>query len=133
MGLDMYMYGEKYLFRARNKSQEDQMEDGFRVSKKQLDIGYWRKHSNFHNFMVENFADGDDNCQPICLSVDDLKQIIDAVDKGILMSQKMSSIDFLHVDDELNQLLIVTIQKAIDWLSDSNRTESRSVYYQASW
>ena len=44
MGLDMYLTGEKFVMSLKLQ------EDGFRLSSKTLDLGYWRKHPNLHGF-----------------------------------------------------------------------------------
>jgi hypothetical protein len=40
------------------------------ASSQRLEVGYWRKHAPLHNFIVRAFADGEDNCRPIDLSVE---------------------------------------------------------------
>jgi hypothetical protein len=74
MGLDMYLVGNK-----STSYKAEVMEDGFPVMATQLKLGYWRKHPNLHGFIVQQFADGEDNCQEIYLSKDDLLKIIQAV------------------------------------------------------
>jgi hypothetical protein len=54
MGLDMYLKGEKLVM----NTSLDLREDGFRLSSKTLDLGYWRKHPNLHGYIVQTFADG---------------------------------------------------------------------------
>ena len=57
MGLDMYLEGRK----SRYDKQET--EDGFPLQTKVLELGYWRKHPNLHGYIVQEFADGVDECQ----------------------------------------------------------------------
>jgi hypothetical protein len=60
MGLDMYIF---------QKDKEDR------------ELAYWRKHRDLHGYIIRNFADGVDECQPIPLSKDNIENIIDAVEK----------------------------------------------------
>jgi hypothetical protein len=43
------------------------------------ELGYWRKHPNLHGYIVQEFADGKDECQEIPLGEDELIQIMEAV------------------------------------------------------
>ena len=67
MGLDMYLTGEKYFFAYPPEEARIPHEDGFEVRSQILRLGYWRKHPNLHGYIVNNFADGEDNCQSIFL------------------------------------------------------------------
>ena len=80
MGLDMNLYGRKLI--AYNRWDEKAaplMEDGFPVSDVILEMGYWRKHPNLHGYIVNIFADGEDECQEIELSEEDLLKIAAAI------------------------------------------------------
>ena len=81
MGLDMFLTGRKYLQTNWDKPEDNVTEDGYRLSTKHLELGYWRKHPNLHGYIVNTFADGEDNCQDIDLSADNMRQIIEAVEK----------------------------------------------------
>ena len=72
MGLDMNLFGDKSFFTLEPTHEVD----GFPVSSTILDLGYWRKHANLHGFIVDCFADGNDDCQRINLDVDDLNHLI---------------------------------------------------------
>lgn len=70
MGLDMYLYASKHSdITSKYK------------------IGYWRKFNALHNYIVQNFNGGEDNCEEIYLSEDALKQILN-VCKEILEDLK---------------------------------------------
>ena len=55
MGLDMYLYGDKSV--SSSSDANPVMEDGYIVSNKILDLGYWRKHANLHGYIVDRFAE----------------------------------------------------------------------------
>ena len=42
-------------------------------------VGYWRKFNALHGFIVDNFAEGNDNCQEIWLDYGDVKKILRAL------------------------------------------------------
>ncbi|MCS6302757.1 MAG: hypothetical protein H8K07_03700 [Nitrospira sp.] len=90
------------------------MEDGFELSEKILQLGYWRKHPNLHGYIVQTFAKGVDNCEPIDLSVDDLQKIIDAVARNALPYTEGL---FVGVSDGTERDADIRIfTAALDWL-----------------
>jgi hypothetical protein len=46
-------------------------------------VGYWRKFNALHAYIVDQFAGGVDECQPIELSADDVQQIIGALEEAL--------------------------------------------------
>lgn len=155
MGLDMNLYGDKSVSSCFDKNPV--MEDGFIVSSKILDIGYWRKHANLHGFIVKTFADGEDECQKIHLDKDDLHNIIVALEKDALYedgpvtgfffgkSYFPGESDEYGSYDEQKERDLKIFRSALEWTKnaepasgtwgtdDYKSCEYRSVYYQASW
>lgn len=80
MGLDMYLIGKKYFWH----SETPRMEDDFEVKEVEIRLGYWRKHPNLHGYIVEEFANGEDNCQEISLDATRIARIIKAVETNDL-------------------------------------------------
>jgi hypothetical protein len=131
MGLDMYLSGKKYT-----KTRGDivpEVEDGFRVKEKILELGYWRKHPNLHGFIVQEFAKGKDECQEIELSRNDLFRILEAAEvdafpetTGFFFGTSLPE----HKDDTIQ-----IIRSAIKWLDQGKDDEDhyRWVVYRASW
>jgi hypothetical protein len=91
MGLDMYLYIEKYVSRndyVRNEQGEIDVitnslfdslthalnaeslvgDSGFAGYTVHIPVGYWRKANAIHNYIVNTFAGGEDNCQEISIS-----------------------------------------------------------------
>lgn len=131
MGLDMYLYGEKYFFTNWANPEENQTEDGFKVKEKKLEIGYWRKHPNLHGYIVNNFNDGVDNCDPIEMNEACLRQTIEAIKSKSL---PVTSGFFFGVSDEDDDAPSIEIlEKALNWLTTKETNVSRSVIYKASW
>ena len=122
----MYLEGEKFYWHE-NKVEED----GFPVQAKILDIAYWRKHPNLHGYIVQNFANGVDECQRIHLDKNDLEKIIDAIKNDEL--PETTGFFFGEPQDPNDQNSINQIQKAIDWLKVKEPGVSKKIIYQASW
>lgn len=143
MGLDMYLQGRKFQRTDWSLSEAEReattrKEDGFKVSQIELDIGYWRKHPDLHGFIVENFADGVDECQEIDLVADDLRKILDAVGKdelphttGFFFGSSGSPGDPYYDEEKKRTLQVLT--DAIAWLTTDDPENYRSVFYRASW
>jgi len=134
MGLDMYLKGEKFLPTDWSDDSNNLREDGFRVESINLELGYWRKHPDLHGYIVQEFADGVDECQPIHLGEEDLEKIIKAV-KGADLPET-SGFFFGSSGDAGDQNTIEQLEKAIAWLNleETVHKESwKSVIYQASW
>ena len=76
MGLDMYMYKSKD---TTDKGSMKMSECGEKRKRtyEETEILYLRKANAIHNYIVENWGGGEDNCQRIYLGIDDLKQIRD--------------------------------------------------------
>lgn len=138
MGLDMYLTGEKFL-----TEQDTTTEDGYPVKERHLALGYWWKHPDLHDFIVREFANGDDDCQKIEIDQEGLRKILDAVKADALphtegfffgSSGKPSSED----EDERKRYqerkadTIEILAKALDWLQTEDKSW-RSVSYRASW
>jgi hypothetical protein len=123
MGLDMYLTGEIFFMKPRRRGQ-------LKV-KLSYDLGYWRKHPNLHGYIVQTFADGDDSCQQIHLSADDLRKIIAAVKAKEL--PETTGFFFGQSDGTEWRDDVRIFRNAVDWLETEEANQRRSVYYQASW
>ena len=107
MGLDMNLYGEY----------AGEIEE----------LGYWRKHPNLHGFIVQTFANGEDDCERIYLSAKDLKTIYDAINIEALPHTEGFFFGTSRPEDRFASLAI--FENAIKWLDNSDK----KIYYQASW
>lgn len=150
MGLDQYLEGRKTRYNST------ELEDGFPVRTKILDLGYWRKHPNLHGYIVQAFAEGKDECQDIDLGAQDIKNIISAIEGDAL--PKTSGFFFGSSDSSKAQRKrdIGVFTKALAWLEkvkvvepekvetdigvmykfeagDEIPSEYRYVVYRASW
>lgn len=135
MGLDMHLYGRKTIMVW---GEEAPKEDGFELAAKTLELGYWRKHPNLHGFIVDTFADGEDNCQEIFLDEQDLQDIITAIEEddlpyteGFFFGESPKKDDPEYAEQKKEDLDI--IKKALDWVKKESKNDLRQVVYQASW
>ena len=88
MGLDMYLRGEQYVSEYDHSQQapeggslrvERPKIDGFDICEYVLDMGQWRKFAPLHEYIVDEFAGGEDNCQRIHFEPEDLRKIANAL------------------------------------------------------
>lgn len=90
MGLDMYLYGERWM--SDRIFTEDKMFTNpqfvdlaklFDLNPKDLDgpvtikftVGYWRKANAIHNWFVKNVQGGKDECKPHHVSLEQLAEL----------------------------------------------------------
>jgi len=139
MGLDMYLNGDKFNF-----SQERVMVDGFERKSEVLELGYWRKHPDLHGYIVSNFADGVDECQPIYMGEENLVALIEAVENDKLSettgfffgtSYKPGDADEWSSYEKQKEQDVTKLTRALTWLraGRDDPDSMRSIQYQASW
>lgn len=122
MGLDMYLTGERRIIRRDQQQQ---------LISERFQLGYWRKHPNLHGYIVQQFADGLDQCQEIPLSAGNIRQLLSAIENRQL---PLTEGFFFGVSDGTetpHDLAIFT--DVLAWLEAEDPAASRSVFYQASW
>lgn len=152
MGLDMYLYLKKYdsTFRECNypeelKEFEQEIEQR---NYKEIEsvsfyqVGYWRKANAIHNWIVQNCADGVDECQYVYLSEEKLQELLEKCEEVIKDNSKASELlpttkgfffgsqayDEWYFEDIKYTIHIV--KKLLDFIKFDKRYE---VIYQASW
>lgn len=89
MGLDMYLgkrnhvknYGfekeeERVVITIKGREKDTKNIKPERISCIIEDVMYWRKANAIHKWFVDNCGDGEDNCQEIYVSRDDLKKLL---------------------------------------------------------
>jgi hypothetical protein len=132
MGLDMYLVG---VISGDENNKEEVIE-----------IGYWRKHPNLHGYIVNTFAGGKDDCNPIYLTVEDLHTILDAIENDSLPftsgfffgrspNPKSNNPEEIEMYKEQKEFDKLKFTEALDWLfcKGDEKTRTRRVLYEASW
>ena len=138
MGLDMYLTGNALEARSEGKRPK---RDGFDIIATRLDLGYWRKHRMLHGYIVQNFADGVDDCRRIELEEEDLSQIEIALLKWADNSAALPKTEgFFFGDDEGDEYYrkrakedAGMFREARRWLQKKQDGVWKSVEYEASW
>jgi len=115
MGLDMYLQAKKYtskytdkelnkkLWKAIGKKPYENME----TAEISLEVGYWRKSNQIHNWFVENCGEGDDNCREMEVSREQLKELKELCEKvlkilseqtrkKVMLKDRFSKEDYEH-------------------------------------
>jgi hypothetical protein len=131
MGLDMYLEGQKFIWTDWKNPENNPREDGYPVKTRTLCLGYWRKHPNLHGYVVNTFAGGNDNCEPIPLGDADIEKIIEAVARDDLPHTEGFFFGASDGTEKENDLRI--FRAALEWLRTGEPLVSRTVYYRASW
>lgn len=133
MGLDMYMTARCFIpYNADEKFVKQMKHMGMKLTSLEYELGYWRKHHNLHGYIVQEFADGVDDCQEIDLGVGCLNKIKEAIQEGDLPDTE--GFFFGSSSNESKEDDIEIIDKAIKWLEGKDSKGCwRSIYYQASW
>jgi hypothetical protein len=133
MGLDMYLRGEKFFWTDWEKPANNRMEDSFKVSSLELELGYWRKHPNLHGYIVQTFAGGKDECQKIELDQNRLHQLVVAIRENQLPLTEGFFFGVSEKSKKQDAEDLGILAKAIAWLGTEEKGVSRTVYYHASW
>lgn len=131
MGLDMYLIGEKDVWTDFKNPKNNPMEDGFPVRSRRLELGYWRKHPDLHGYILQEFAEGIDECQEIHLQESDVEQIVKAIKEDNLPQTEGFFFGSSSSSDYQNST--VQLEKALKWLKTEEENILRSIIYQASW
>jgi hypothetical protein len=165
MGLDSYLYKKNYVENWEHTPSErrysvDVKKGGLecnikpeRISYIIEQVGYWRKFNALHNYIVENYADGRDECQQIYLDEDNLRELLNTLEEAqdVLLSAfsdefksgKLSKIlptsegfffGSTAFDDYYAESVAYTISVLTDLLDECEECgDDCSFYYQASW
>lgn len=130
MGLDMYLKGHKN-FITYTRLEGPYKEDGFELTEKVLQLGYWRKHPDLHGYIVENFAEGVDDCKPIYLSEECIEKIITAIKNEELPHTE--GFFFGRSDGSESEESLKIFEDALQWKRKDELYVFKHIYYQASW
>ena len=146
MGLDMYLIGDKFRAGGVFNKETQQYEaveptyvDGFKLSSERLQIGYWRKNAPLHTLIVNRFANGKDDCRPIELTPDQLRDIAHLLRSGKLPTDEQSSGFFFGSEEwwaecrENAEEDAKIFDAAAEWMEPCEDRFWNSVEYQASW
>jgi hypothetical protein len=154
MGLDMYLYRRTYIG-AKYEHNDAKVEvdislmgERLKIDPKRLtyiyeEMGYWRKANAIHGWFVDNFAQGDDDCQQIHVSANGLKRLLDICRKVMALRDNDYSLEqlppkegFFFGGNQIDEYYWQTIEETQAILEDILKTHNAKHHeyiYQASW
>lgn len=160
MGLDMYLSARQYIsrldFSAEDKSEtpgftnivdtlgvRDLVEpEGWGGAYVELPVMYWRKANAIHNWFVREFADGVDDCRPMELRTEQLRELVELCDIIIEDNSKAGELlpthsGFFFGATDYDEWYFEDIRRTADRLRYiANEMDGRQMewlVYQASW
>lgn len=165
MGLDMYLSVRKYISRIdfskgyddsegwRNTAEFDSLVDALGVSEfiepqdttgmnVEVPVMYWRKANAVHKWFVDTQADGMDNCQPIDVSTESLKELVDLCEQALANKDNPgeylpSEEGFFFGGTDYDVYYFEGLEYTRDRLKELIKTMEKSgdyfAVYQASW
>ena len=161
MGLDMYLYIEKYVPRndySRNGQGSSVSirpefqaltetlgtdtlirQDDWTGYTVQIPVGYWRKANAIHGWIVNECADGVDECQRIYVPCEKAQELVDYCKSVLAENDKANELlppvaGFFFGGYEIDEWYLESIQQTIDIFEPLLASdEADRIYYQASW
>ena len=149
MGLDMYLTAERYLWEFKDTDKEKAAKvaelfpelDGKRVKNIEVEVGYWRKANAVHNWFVQKCQEGVDECQKTWISTDNLKELLDTVNKVLAdkqLAQELlpSASGFFFGSTEYDEWYFQDLEDTREFCESAlalRESGDWDIYYQSSW
>lgn len=82
MGLDMYLSAKRHMWHdepelAKLLGSLFALPEGIKVEQINVEVAYWRKANQIHDWFVQNVQNGVDECEPHFVSREQLQTLID--------------------------------------------------------
>lgn len=101
-----------------------------------LNVGYWRKAYQIHNWFVKHVQKGNDNCEPYWVSRDTLKELLTTVDK-VLSGSKRTAEELLPSTSDYHDWYYDDLRHTKEMLesvlADVPESWDYDFYYNSSW
>lgn len=160
MGLDMYLYADKYVSRKDYNKQvgdydyatneafqtivdalgaQDLIDEEWSGMTVSLPIGYWRKANQIHAWIVDNCANGIDECQRIYISKDKAQELVDICKAVIKNPSRANELlaprsGFFFGSTDIDEWYLNDLKRTIDIFTKALKSpDIDGVTYQASW
>lgn len=155
MGLDMYLYANKYISKAEWRGEEASKQFDEIVKIMQADefirkdlpsgsvnfqVAYWRKANQIHKWFVDNVQDGDDDCREYSVDREQLQKLLDTchkvkADASLADEYLPPSQGFFFGSNEIDEWYWQDIDGTIEMLTDTltHTPEDYGFTYQSSW
>lgn len=151
MGLDMYLYAEKHADNHGFSSDESQRIyqavsdvvgitpcDDAPMLTVSVCIGYWRKVSAIHAWIVKHCADGVDDCQRIRMDPEDCQELLDTC-RGVLADPSKAEEllppqqGFFFGSTIIDEWYLRGLAHTVEILEKALSLDDVTFFYQASW
>lgn len=104
------------------------------------EVMYWRKANAIHRWFVDNIQEGDDNCQESYFEKDQLKILLETINK-VLENNKLAEEllpvqeGFFFGDTEYNEYYFQDLKDTKEMIEKelSIQNSNAEYYYRASW
>jgi len=108
------------------------------------DLAYWRKANQIHGYIVDTFAKGVDECQPIAVHRAELLGLVQLCESLLESKDEKKALEVLPpkegfffgptvVDEWYWDDLEKTVRMLTDTINFEDKTEDDYFIYQASW
>lgn len=111
-----------------------------------IEVGYWRKANQIHNWFVENVQNGVDDCEAYEVTEEDLVDLVDTIEsvlKETMRTGVSSAAERLPVTkgfffgntdyDKYYFEQLLSTQETINKVLDTVNFDEEYVYYRSSW
>lgn len=148
MGLDMYLYADRYVSSYFNEG-DDEKAETIKTLFPELKIGevknirvqvaYWRKANAIHNWFVKNVQDGVDDCGNYYVSRDKLKELIALIEEVLANKSSASkalptAAGFFFGSTDIDQYYFEDLKYTLDTLKEVEKLPTNlELYYHSSW
>jgi hypothetical protein len=136
MGLDMYLEGELWQWNSTNGGGATRATDKL-IKSIRVELGYWRKHHNLHQYIIQEFADNVDNYEDVDLDGDILRKLIEHLEQEpLLRSEQVQEPIYSDEEGEDRAGTLKQLKGALNWLNATDgeyQGWTRTVFYRASW
>lgn len=161
MGLDMYLYVDEYVSRKHWDKRDDNgepvdnpqfetiasvlrstkhiQEESWTGLSIQVPVGYWRKANAIHGWIVNNCADGVDECQEITLHREALEDLLNTCKKVLVNPDYADELlppqsGFFFGSTEVDEWYINDLKYTVELLEGLLKDEELDYFiYRASW
>jgi hypothetical protein len=157
MGLDMYLHAKRYiaawqengddkiaaeiqkLFPELDGKHDDFGENISVIKGVTAQIGYWRKANAIHNWFVDNVQEGEDNCRPYYVSLEqleELKHVCETVLADPARAEELlpTANGFFFGSTDYNEYYIDDLKHTIDVINECLKLpKSWDFEYYSSW
>jgi hypothetical protein len=148
MGLDMYLYADRYVSSYFHEGDDEKAETIKKlfpelkigeIKNIRVEVAYWRKANAIHNWFVKNVQEGVDDCGNYYVSRDKLKELIALIEE-VLTNKKSASKNlptaagFFFGSTDIDDYYFEDLKYSLDTLKEvAKLPDSLELYYHSSW